>query len=74
MRAAPLGVAMVEDPASEASLDTPTSSSTFRRRCAKKITSSQAVVPGRVNADAVQSRTVAPFSPLAGSVVPPFSP
>jgi hypothetical protein len=65
---------MVEEPASEASPDTPTSSSTFRRRCAKKITSSQAAVPGLVDADAVQSRTVAPFSPLAGSVVPPIFP
>jgi hypothetical protein len=74
MRAAPLGVAMVEDPTSEASPDTPTSSSTFRRRCAKKITSSQAVVPGLMDADVVQSRTVAPFSLLGSSVVPPFLP
>jgi hypothetical protein len=36
MRAAPLGVAMVEDPASEASPGTPTSSSLFRRCIAKK--------------------------------------
>jgi hypothetical protein len=34
-RAAPLGIAVVEDPASEASLGTPTSSSSFHRRSAK---------------------------------------
>jgi hypothetical protein len=34
-RAAPLGIAVVEDPASEASPGTPTSSSSFRRRSAK---------------------------------------
>jgi hypothetical protein len=69
MRAAPLGVAMVEDPASEASPGTPTSSSSFCRRSAKnhKFTSRRALSSGRRCRPVPDRR---PVSPLAGLAAP----
>jgi hypothetical protein len=73
-RAAPLGMAMVEDPASEASPDTPTSSSSFRRRNAKNrySTSRRALSCGRRHRPVHGHRALRSSSRLCGASLLPL--